>query len=255
MVETVQAGEVGHDDERRRARTVAAAEKALLVEREVKADDAEAGHVDEGLRDDVEVSVGTSWTSPRGARGTHDAPERVLDGRGQGLARVGRLGGGEADELGAGEREGGRDEHGADALEAVGERARVLPVAAADVLAVHALAAADVEDDSDDDEDDDDGELEARRPELLLGVTERSKDVDGDDGEPELRGARFEVELRRSRRKGVRERRQAWLESTREGKRGRTIVIQAAIGTCCAPSQYWTVMPAAVISRGRTTAH
>ena len=33
------------------------------------------------------------------------------------------------------------------------------------------------------------------------------------------------------------------------------IVIHAAIGTAAARSQYWTVMPAAVISRGSVTSH
>jgi len=53
VVKTVQAGEVGHDDERRSASTVAAAEETLLVVRQVQADDAERG---------VRSRQGCEWT-------------------------------------------------------------------------------------------------------------------------------------------------------------------------------------------------
>ncbi len=45
-----------------------------------------------------------------------DAPENLLDGRRQRLAWIGRLGCGEANELGAAISEGGADEHGAETL-------------------------------------------------------------------------------------------------------------------------------------------
>lgn len=86
---------------------------------------------DEQQRDDVEDG---------------DAPENLADGGRDGLARVGRLGGGEADELGAGEGERGGDEDVAEALEAVVGGARVGPVLAADVAVVR--GAADVDDDA-----------------------------------------------------------------------------------------------------------
>ena len=77
-----------------------------------------------------------------------DAPEDLLDGCGQGFARVGGLGGGESDELRAGEGKGRGHEDGAEAFEAVVEGAGVGPVFAADVAAVG--AASDVEDDAED---------------------------------------------------------------------------------------------------------
>ena len=77
-----------------------------------------------------------------------DAPEDLLDGCGQGFARVGGLGGGESDELGAGKGKGRGHEDGAEAFEAVIEGAGVGPVFAADVAAVG--AASDVEDDAED---------------------------------------------------------------------------------------------------------
>ncbi len=75
-----------------------------------------------------------------------DAPEDLFDGGGQGLARVGGLGGGETDELGAGEGEGGRHEDAYEALEAVVKCAWVRPVLSADIAA--GGGATDVDDDA-----------------------------------------------------------------------------------------------------------
>ncbi|KFY71690.1 hypothetical protein V499_08117 [Pseudogymnoascus sp. VKM F-103] len=103
---------------------------------------------DEGQADDVEEG---------------DAPEDLLDGCGEGFSRVGGLGGGEADEFGAGEGEGRVDEDGAEALEAVAEWAGVDPEFAADVAGGGSADA--VDDDAEEDEADygddfDDGEEE-----------------------------------------------------------------------------------------------
>ena len=125
-VEALDAGVEDGDDER----------GGVCVGR-VGADESGVGvgheEADEDERDDVEEA---------------DAPEDLLDGCGQGFAGVGRLGGGQADELGAGEGEGCGDEDGAEAFEAVVEGAWVGPVFAADVAAVG--AASDVEDDAED---------------------------------------------------------------------------------------------------------
>lgn len=140
------------------------AEEVLVVRGDEQADEEEAEDVEEG-----------------------DAPEDLLDGAGEGLDGVVSLSGGEADELGAREGEGGGDEDGAEAAEAVAEGARVVPEAGAPVLAVVAVAgpAAEDEDEGDDDEDDGGGELEHRGPELLLGVPYGAEDVDDDDEDEE----------------------------------------------------------------------
>ena len=73
-----------------------------------------------------------------------DAPEDLLDGRGEGLTRVAGLCGGETDQFGAGKGEGCGHEDGAEAFETVVEGAWVGPVFTTDVGAV--WAAANVED-------------------------------------------------------------------------------------------------------------
>lgn len=158
VVDAVDPGLVHHDDERRELGTLGLTVDELgLVVRDGEADDEQGGDVDEG-----------------------DTPEGVLDGRGERLAGVGRLSRGKTDELGTGKRERRSDEHAADSLEPVRERAGVVEVVGTDVVVVVAIAGASTADanDTDDDEDDDDGELEGRGPELLLGVTQRTQQCD-----------------------------------------------------------------------------
>lgn len=100
-----------------------AAEQARVVVRHEQADEEEGDNVEDG-----------------------DAPEDLLDGAGQRLARVGGLGGGEADELGADKGKGRRDEHAAEALEAVAGRAGLDPVLPANVAGLG--RAANVDDDA-----------------------------------------------------------------------------------------------------------
>lgn len=76
---------------------------------------------DERQRDDVEE---------------RDAPKYLLDGRGDGFSGRLRLGRGKAQQLSAGKGKGGRGKDAADALEAVVEGARVLPVFSANVSPV-----------------------------------------------------------------------------------------------------------------------
>jgi hypothetical protein len=113
-----------------------------------------------------------------------DTPEDLLDGTGKSLDRVARLSGGETDKLSTGEGEGGSDEDGAEALEAVLESTGIIPVPGTPVLVVTTTGrtATEDEDEGDDHEDDGSRELEDRRPELLLSVSDTTEDADdGDD--------------------------------------------------------------------------
>lgn len=92
-----------------------------------------------------------------------DTPEDLLDSTGHVLGGVGRLGSGKTDQLSTGEGEGSGDEDGAETLEAILERARVVPVAGTPVLVVSAIFGTTTEnkDKSDDHEDDGGSQLEA----------------------------------------------------------------------------------------------
>ena len=94
------------------------AEEALLVVRDEQADQGQGDDVEEG-----------------------DAPEDLLDGGGQRLSRVGRLGSGETDEFRAGEGEGGRDEDATQSLKTVVESAWVSPILAPYVPSLRRAAA------------------------------------------------------------------------------------------------------------------
>lgn len=121
----------------------------------------------------------------------------MLDGCGERFARVGGLGGGETDELGAGEGEGGGDEDGAETLEAVVEGAGVLPEAPADVACVGTAvggSAPDVDDDAEDDEADDGDDFDGGEDELCLAVAADAEQVDGDDQEEEERDEAGDVQ-------------------------------------------------------------
>lgn len=165
-VEAAEAGVLADQDEGRGADVGvgAGAEQVRVVRVDEQADEEQAEDVEEG-----------------------DAPEDLLDGAGQGPGGVAGLGGRQADQLGAAEGEGGRDEDGAEAAEAVLERAGVVPEPGAPVLAVLSCvrAAAEDEDQGDEHEDDGSGELEAGGPELLFGVAYRAEDVDDDDQDEE----------------------------------------------------------------------
>lgn len=116
-----------------------------------------------------------------------DTPENLTNSTRKRLEGVLGLSSGKTDQLSSGEGEGGSDEDGAETLEAVVERARVVPSAGTPVLTVDTFAWASTanEDKRDDHEDDSRTELQARRPEFFLGVTQRSEDVDENDEDPE----------------------------------------------------------------------
>lgn len=94
-----------------------------MVMRDQEADEGERNNVEEG-----------------------DAPEDLFDGGGERFAWVNRLGGRKPNQLSAGKSEGGRDEDGAEAFEAVVEGTWVVPETAANVAVVR--KAADVDDDA-----------------------------------------------------------------------------------------------------------
>lgn len=117
-----------------------------------------------------------------------DSPENLLDGAGKSLGRVARLGSSKTDKLSSSKGESSSDEDGAEALEAVLERTRILvPETVTPELVVAAVArtATTDKDEADDHEDDDSSQLEARRPELFLGVSDTTENVDEDDGDEE----------------------------------------------------------------------
>lgn len=166
VVEANQASILGGDDERRSSGVDdgVGAKESLVVVTDKEANEEEGENVEEG-----------------------DTPENLLDGTRELLGGVRALGGRETDELRTGESKGGGDEHGADALEAVGEGARVVPEPGAPVRTVLAVVRATAQDadETDHDEDDDGDELEERRPELFLSEAEDAEDVDQDDGDQE----------------------------------------------------------------------
>lgn len=161
MVEALDSGAIQNADEGRRSCSSTTEEEELIVVREEKTDEQQTDDVDDG-----------------------DTPKGVLDGRGHGLARVRGFGSSQANEFGAGEGEGRRDEHRAHALESVGECSRIAPESATDVAIIITARRSTSTDTNDpnEDEHDDDEELEAGGPELFLGVPESSEYVDENDG-------------------------------------------------------------------------
>lgn len=132
-----------------------------------------------------------------------DTPEHLLDSGRQGLARVRRLGRSQANQLCTGEGESRVDKDTAQALEAVVEGARVVPVAGTDVAALRTTTT--VQDDSEDarnkmsatirvnpvqeqrysHETNDGSDLDDGKDELGLTVALDTKHVDRDNQHPE----------------------------------------------------------------------
>lgn len=154
----LDAGEL-HGDDEGRVLCVGAlgVEQVRVVRRHDQADEEDEEDVEEG-----------------------DAPEDLLGGLRDRLARVRRLGGRQPDELGAAKGEGRHDEDGAEAGKAAVEGARRVPVLGAEI-ALRAGAAA-VDDDGQDDEadaaDDLDGaeeELDCERDAARLALCSRAR--------------------------------------------------------------------------------
>lgn len=189
--EGFDAGSLDADDKRRTGGVAGVADQVRVVVGDEPADDEDAADVEE-----------------------EDAVEDASDGLGHGAARVGRLAGGQGDDLGPEERKGGcervsgpacadgrgrrtLDEGGpegeeaslrsADAVELV-ERAGVLPEDEAEAR-IGVRAAAEPEDEPEDDEADDSDDLDGREPELGFAVPSDAEEVDGADGDEELPGS------------------------------------------------------------------
>lgn len=116
-----------------------------------------------------------------------NSPEDLLDSTGKGLGWVARLSSSKTNKLSTGERKGSGNKDGTETTATVLKGARVVPELGTLVgakVTTRGATTAD-EDDGDNHEDDDSGELEARTPKLLLGVTKCTKDVDEDDEQPE----------------------------------------------------------------------
>ena len=167
-------------------------ERIKALEAGVLADEHEGGgvDVDEGVStQQVLVVVGDEQADEKQAQNVEqgDTPEHLLDGTRQRLDGVLGLGGGETDELGAGEGEGGRDEAGAETAETVGESTGRVPQLGAGVVVVAGTlgTAAENHDEADDQEDDGGAELEGRCPEFFFGVAEGAPDVDDDNCDEE----------------------------------------------------------------------
>jgi hypothetical protein len=166
VVKASEAGQVSHDNEGRSSRPVSSTEESLVAGEREKSDYRGGKRREENTEENDDVLAGDVEADDEegGEVDESDTPESSLDGGGEGLARVGSLGGGETDELSTGEREGGCYEDCTHSFEAVCERSWIPEIFSADVRRVGTFSAAAVENDADDDEDDDDREFEARRP-------------------------------------------------------------------------------------------
>lgn len=116
-----------------------------------------------------------------------DTPEDLLDGTRERLDGVAGLSSGETNKLGTGERESSSDEHAAEAAETVGKGTGILPELAARVILVSAALGTTTanKDNADNHKDNSRSKLQARRPELFLGISKGSKNVNDDDGNEE----------------------------------------------------------------------
>lgn len=108
-----------------------------------------------------------------------DAPEDLLDSSWERLARVRSLGCSEANKLGSGEGKCSVDKGSTEALEAVVEGSRVVPVFEADVPSIG--TSTDVDDDAQDDETDDCGNLDDGEYELGFTIALDTEQIDTHD--------------------------------------------------------------------------
>lgn len=164
--EAVETGEttITTDDDEGRGIGATLTEKIRVVRANQKTDKGETEDVEEG-----------------------DTPEDLTDGTRERLERVLCLSSGETDKLSTGEGEGSCDEDCAETLETVPEGTGVVPETGAPVFVVDTPVRTSTEDEDqgNDHEDDGGGQLEARGPELFLGISQRSENVDEDDKQPE----------------------------------------------------------------------
>lgn len=98
---------------------------------------------------------------------------------------LGGLGSSQTDHLSTTKGKGGGDEDGAEAFEAIFERAGILPVSEADVSSVIAGDTADIDDDGEDDEATASCDLDAREDEFDFTITSDTEDLDPNEEDQE----------------------------------------------------------------------
>lgn len=110
-----------------------------------------------------------------------NTPEHLLGSLGDSLSWVVRFGSGKTNQLSSSESESSSDEDGAETLEAVAERARVVPVVSSNIASLVGRYATTVDDNSQDDETDDSNNLDRTENEFDFTVTLGSEHVDNDN--------------------------------------------------------------------------
>ena len=114
-----------------------------------------------------------------------DTPEHLLGGLGDRLSWVGGFSSSKTDKLSSTERERGGHEHGAESLEAISERTRLVPVVCANVASGISWDTSTVDNNTEDDEADDCSDLDNAKNELDFTVAPNTKDVDQNNTEQE----------------------------------------------------------------------
>lgn len=144
----LNTGQLDGDDKRRKLGVCAGrVEQVLVVGRYNQAHKQETDHVEKG-----------------------NPPEHLLGRGGKRFPGIGGFGGCEADQLRASEGECGGDEDGAKSLETIAERARLIPILAANVSARIRLYPTAIDHDSEDDEAEDGKNLDDAEKELDCSI-------------------------------------------------------------------------------------
>ncbi len=119
-----------------------------------------------------------------------DAPEDLLGGFRDRLARVGGFCCCETNQLSSSEGEGSRDENGTESLEAIAKCTWLVPVVSTNVASGIGRNSTAVNDNTEDDEADNGSDFDDAKNEFDLAVTSNAKDVDNantdqEDGDPD----------------------------------------------------------------------
>ena len=179
--ESFDASQLEGEHERRVAGVAAGGLGEIVV---VRGDD----QTQEEERDDVEEG---------------DAPEDLLGGFGDRLARVGGFCCCETDQLSSSEGEGSRNEDGTKSLEAIAERTWLVPIVSTNVASGIGRNSTAVDDNTEDDEADDGSDLDDAKNEFDLAVASNAEKVDDTNTDQEDRDPDTDVDGRSARILGV----------------------------------------------------
>lgn len=124
-----------------------------------------------------------------------DTPKHLLGSLGDRLEGVRGLRCRQPGQFSATEGEGSRDEHGAEALEAVSNRTRVVPVSRPNIPSIISGYTTTVDDDSEDDEASTSQDLDHREDELDFSVPSYAKDLDRRQGDQEDSDPHADVDI------------------------------------------------------------